>query len=148
MSLNVSDLSGDLWQFTMESSNDKFSVDGSIKDILLQESNERQNSRINDRLIQLLRLIDRGEEIHPGAWHEFLVLLINPGVEHQWGSSVFYLPAVRGGVMQSHRIIASALVGRSTRAGLDPIQQIPTLPGPVADFRKRWKTSRWVRTEF
>ena len=141
VSLDVSDRSGKLWQFTMESSNklqsakDKdFSVDGNAQNILLQSGNGGTKSRRNDRLLQLLRLIEETEEIPSLAWHEFLVLLINPGAENQWGSNAFYLPAVRGGIMQSHRIIASALVGRSTHAGFERIPQIPTLPGGVADF--------------
>ena len=134
VSLNVSDLGGDLWQFAMESSKDKPLVSGNIQDILLQDGGGGTNSRRNDRLLQLLRLIEREEKTHPLAWHEFLVSLINPDAESQKRHAGFYLPAVRGGIMLSHRIIASALVGRSTRAGLEPIQQIPTLPGPVADF--------------
>lgn len=147
VSLDVSDRSGKLWQFTMESSNKKpltlalqsnkdkvFSVDGNAQNILLQGGNGGTKSRRNDRLLQLLRLIEETEEIPSLAWHEFLVLLINPGAENQWGSNAFYLPAVRGGIMQSHRIIASALVGRSTHAGFERIPQIPTLPGGVADF--------------
>ncbi len=44
-----------------------------------------------------------------------------------------YLPAARSGIMQSHRVIASSLVARSTRAGLETLE-IPTLSGVVADF--------------
>ena len=39
--------------------------------------------------------------------------------------------------MQSHRVIASALVARSTRAGFERIPQIPTFSGGVADFMQR-----------
>ncbi len=137
VSLNVNDLSGDLWQFAVESSSDEASVSGSVQDILLQGGNRGINSRRNDRLLQLLRQIERAEEIPPLAWHEFLVLLINPDAENQWASDVFYVPAVRGGIMESHRIIASALVGRSSYAGFEPTPQIPTLPGAIADFVRR-----------
>ena len=137
VSLNVNDLSGDLWQFAVESSSNEASVSGSVQDILLQGDNRGINRRRNDRLLQLLRLMERTEEIHPLAWHEFLVLLINPDAENQWASDVFYVPAVRGGIMESHRIIASALVGRSSYAGFEPTPQIPTLPGAIADFVRR-----------
>ena len=39
--------------------------------------------------------------------------------------------------MQSHRVIASSLVARSTRAGLEPFPEIPTLSGVVADFMEQ-----------
>ena len=45
----------------------------------------------------------------------------------------YYLPAARSGIMQSHRVIASSLVTRSTRAGLEPLE-VPTLSGVVVDF--------------
>ena len=48
----------------------------------------------------------------------------------------YYLPAARSGIMQSHRVIASSLVGGATRAGLDPLA-VPTFSGVIADFMKR-----------
>ena len=53
------------------------------------------------------------------------------------GRNTCYLPAVRGGIMQSHRMIASALVSRSTRAGFERFPQIPTFSGGVADFMQQ-----------
>ena len=48
----------------------------------------------------------------------------------------YYLPAARSGIMQSHRVIASSLVTRSTRAGLEPLE-VPTLSGVIADFMQQ-----------
>ena len=45
----------------------------------------------------------------------------------------YYLPAARSGIMQSHQVIASSLVARSTRAGLETLE-VPTLSGVIADF--------------
>ena len=45
----------------------------------------------------------------------------------------YYLPAARSGIIESHRVIASSLVARSTRSGLD-MSETPTLSGGVADF--------------
>ena len=45
-----------------------------------------------------------------------------------------YLPAARSGIMQSHRVIASSLVGRSTRAGFQSFPELPTFSGVMADF--------------
>lgn len=48
----------------------------------------------------------------------------------------YYLPAARSGIMQSHQVIASSLVARSTRAGLETLE-VPTLSGVVADFMEQ-----------
>ena len=45
----------------------------------------------------------------------------------------FYLPAARTGIMQSHRVITSALLRRATSAGLEAIS-VPTLSGVLSDF--------------
>ena len=45
----------------------------------------------------------------------------------------YYLPAARSGIIQSHRVIASSLIARSARSGLEA-SEIPTLSGGVADF--------------
>ena len=49
----------------------------------------------------------------------------------------FYLPAARSGIMQSHRIIASSLVKRTTRVGLERFPEVPTMSGAIADFMER-----------
>ncbi len=51
-------------------------------------------------------------------------------------SKIIYLPAARSGIMQSHRVIASSLIARSTRAGLETLE-VPTLSGVVADFMEQ-----------
>ena len=48
-----------------------------------------------------------------------------------------YLPANRSGIMQSHRLIASSLVARSTRTGQGHPREFPTLPGVTADFMEQ-----------
>ena len=136
MSLNVGDHSGDLWRFTMDSSNDQPSIDQYLEDILLQSSGQSRNYQINHQwMLELIRKLEQAKGIDPFEWHDFLVSLIyQEGPENRWARGAFYLPAVRGGIMQSHRIIASALVGRATRAGFERIPQIPTFSGSVADF--------------
>ena len=53
------------------------------------------------------------------------------------GGDAYYLPAARSGIMQSHRVIASSLVARSTRAGLERFPELPTFSGVMADFMQR-----------
>ena len=45
----------------------------------------------------------------------------------------YYLPAARSGIMQSHGVIASALIKRATRIGLDRLE-VSTFSGMIADF--------------
>ena len=52
-------------------------------------------------------------------------------------ADVYYLPAARSGIMQSHRAIASSLVARSTRGGLEHFSELPTFSGVMADFMER-----------
>ena len=51
--------------------------------------------------------------------------------------SRYYMPAARSGIMQSHRIIASSLVKRTTRVGLEQFPEVPTLSGIIADFMQK-----------
>ena len=52
-------------------------------------------------------------------------------------TSRYYLPAARSGIMQSHRIIASSLVKRTTRVGLERFPEVPTMSGVIADFMEK-----------
>ena len=49
----------------------------------------------------------------------------------------YYLPAARSGIMQSHRVIASSLVKRTTRVGLERFSEVPTMSGVIADFMEK-----------
>ena len=51
--------------------------------------------------------------------------------------SRYYLPAARSGIMQSHRILATSLVTRATRVGLERLPEIPTLSGVIAEFMQQ-----------
>ena len=53
------------------------------------------------------------------------------------GTNRYYLPAARSGIMQSHRVIATSLVKRSTRVGLERFPEVPTMTGVIADFMER-----------
>ena len=48
--------------------------------------------------------------------------------------TLYYLPAARSGIMQSHRVIASSLVGRAAYAGVENFPVTPLFPGVTADF--------------
>ena len=46
----------------------------------------------------------------------------------------YYLPAIRGGIMQSHRTLVSALIERAPMAGLSSIPPVPLFSGVLSDF--------------
>jgi len=136
ISLKVGDLGGDLWKFAMKSDAERASVH--IEDIVLQPGGRSRKYLEEERFQSMFDSLEPGEKIHRWYWEEFLRLLFYPGKsEDLWAPGAFYLPAVRGGIMESHRIIASALVSHSTRAGFERMPQIPTLSRGVADFMRQ-----------
>ncbi len=46
----------------------------------------------------------------------------------------YYLPAARSGILQSHKLLASAIVRRAPFAGIEPLLPSARLTGAVADF--------------
>lgn len=46
----------------------------------------------------------------------------------------YYFSAARSGIMQSHSVIASSLVARSTRAGIERFPELQTFSGGISDF--------------
>lgn len=51
----------------------------------------------------------------------------------EFPNNVYYLPAARSGILQSHKLLASAIVSRAPLAGIEAFE-IPRLSGVVADF--------------
>jgi ABC-type cobalamin/Fe3+-siderophores transport system ATPase subunit len=47
--------------------------------------------------------------------------------------AAYYLPASRSGALQSHRVLAAAMIRQSSYVGIEDVA-IPKLPGVVADF--------------
>ena len=135
VSLQVSDEEQDLWQFGMNASREKIDVNGRIEDmVLLDHDGASKSMERRLRRLESIRISSRKND--PYVWGEFLELVTETSGSALTGD-ICYLPAVRGGIMQSHRVIASTLVGRSTRAGFERLPEIPTFSGGVADFMQR-----------
>ena len=49
-------------------------------------------------------------------------------------SDVYYLPATRSGLMQSHTVIASSLVARATRSGSERFPEVPMFASGLSNF--------------
>ena len=54
-------------------------------------------------------------------------------VRQEESGNSYYLPAARSGIMQSHGVIATALIKRATRIGLDRLE-VSTFSGMIGDF--------------
>lgn len=134
ISLTVSDAEGELWRFDMKSSREETTVSGRVRNmVLLPRGRTARSEGISRRFERVRSLADSGRLRSYMLLRELLELVADPGQSRE----AFYLPAVRSGIMQSHRVIASALVARSTRAGFERIPQVPTFSGGVADFMQR-----------
>ena len=116
VSLTVNEKNQDLWSSKLRISKSSITMDGAINEniVIVPENWLSPTRRIGvEDLVQLLN-------------------------EHRRiQGKPYYLPAARSGIMQSHRVIASSLVTRSTRAGLERFSEIPTLSGVVADFMEQ-----------
>ena len=63
---------------------------------------------------------------------------------------VYYLPATRSGLMQSHTVIASSLVARATRAGFERFPEVPMFAASLSDFLQQiilYKTDKKTKSE-
>ena len=84
--------------------------------------------QINKEMVLLPASEQSADEIL--GFEELLALLRGP----QEVVRRYYLPAARSGIMQSHSVIASSLVARSTRAGIERFPEVQTFSGGIADF--------------
>ena len=113
MSLRVCEKDQLLWNFEMQ---------GSESDITTKD-------HLNKAM--LLRDSDEAELHEKFDVEDLLDLLRHPRSER---GDLYYLPAARSGIMQSHGVIASSLITRATRIGLERIPEIPAFSGMVARF--------------
>ncbi len=114
---------------------------------------KRQLTRqINQRFAELLSYEvkgDSGEEISslPDEIYEDFARRYYPEVLLQHFQSTllpwkqleapidaYYLPAIRGGIMQSHRTLVSVLIKRAPMAGLSNLPLVPPFNGVLSDF--------------
>ncbi len=114
VSLSVSEKGQTYWDFELcVSGSTKPTITGHINpDLILFDANRKTELHEISDVERLFRSL----HIH----------------QRQTGNS-FYLPAARSGIMQSHGVIASALIKRATRIGLDRFE-VSTFSGMIADF--------------
>ena len=117
VSLIASEENRDLWSVKIGISQSEVSTHGAINEKMI----------LPPQGVKTLKNIRFDEDLLPGSFSLIREQLQRP----------YYLPAARSGIIQSHRVIASSLVARSTRAGLEPFPEVPTLSGVVADFMQQ-----------
>ena len=147
LSLIVSEENQDLWRLCMDMSQSTIVVNSHVSDMTIfpniwidSKSAHRKLSGLKDILNRELRSkTNRRNHLylldHLDLFDELFYMFTNSFAEERNGA--YYLPAARSGIMQSHRVIASSLVARSTRAGLDRFPELPTFSGVIADFMQR-----------
>ena len=120
-----------LWSFGIYNSGTEVTTDGSISEDTVLRHDDRMALR---------------KSLEPGDWRQ------EPVRGFSWiaPTKSYYLPAARSGIMQSHGMIASSLVDRATRVGLEQFSEIPVFSGMIADFLKQiinYDERRWFSDE-
>ena len=154
--LNVNEEAQDLWRFHAETSKLDTSdiiTKGAIEDSVLFPAERPASELRSSWAFRIRRLIKTEQELGSLLGGSLFQRFDNP--RFPWSDDPFgtfttllsdladsanrrtyYLPAARGGIMQSHSVIASSLVARSARAGLERLE-LPTFSGVIADFMER-----------
>ncbi len=115
----------------------------SLKKILLSQKQKKQRyGRVVDHNERMyFHLLDECIET---LFHHFHTALSNN--EENRLSIPHYLPAIRGGIIQSHRTLVSALIERAPMAGLSRLSPIPLFSGVLSDFMQKLINIRGDRT--
>ena len=117
VSLSVSEGNQKYWDFEMQAAG---------------SANPTITGHINPDMI----LLDANDAVRKIVFHEIVDLerlLQTLGIRRWRTRDSYYLPAARSGIMQSHGVIATALIKRATRIGLDRFE-VSTFSGMIADF--------------
>ncbi len=117
VSIKVDDGKKNLWNFSLNCSGTKKPVvEGIINpDLVILSSGKK-------KLQKTLGLEELNEYLHSSFFKQ--------------RRKSYYLPAARSGIMQSHGVIASSLVERSSRIGIELFPEISTFSGMIVDFLK------------
>ena len=118
VSLVVSKENQTLWSFGIYNSESCIMTDGFIGSDVVLRHDDRAALR---------------ETLDTGNWRR------DPARVFSWSvpAKSYYLPAARSGIMEIHGVIASSLVDRATRVGLERFSEIPAFSGLIADFLKQ-----------
>ena len=136
ISLTICEEDQNLWHFHFGMSESGVTTDGGIENAILFPEGWLA-SELKDWDYSRRRLVEKAQRISSLQEYRNLLFDILFEISHMADDErtrIHYLPAARSGIMQSHRVIASSLVTRSTRGGLERFPEIPTFSGVMADF--------------
>ena len=139
ISLAVKERDRSLWKFRASVSESGVTADGRIEDDVVLFPEGGPESRLARRIRNWSRrwTDGSGNRRYPidALFEDLFFRSVRSHPDDAYYA--YYLPAARSGIMQSHRVIASSLVTRSTRAGLERFPELPTFSGVMADFMQR-----------
>ncbi len=138
ISLEAQEVCKRLWNFSMEIEKSAILSSGNIEDMNLFSDTSNNSYRERARRLSKIANLRVGDKDKKKHINYLLFNLLDTLNEHMMGqyTRIYYLPAARSGIMQSHRVIAGSLVARSTRAGLERFPELPTFSGVMADFMR------------
>ena len=131
-----------LWRLSMHVSESGIHSNGSINDMEVAPTHrrglEKNYGARYRRELQYILSSTKGESENKArvARNYRLVDILLSSIMSEEKKSV-YLPAARSGIMQSHRVIASSLMKRSTQAGLERFPEPLTFSSVIVDFMRR-----------
>ena len=116
------------------SSRKKEEIYQQIKEALPATEKQEYENRISDALERRERwfLIEQRERFVSMLFSQFHVALLSEAT-----IIPYYLPAVRGGIIQSHRTLVGALIEGASLAGLVELPSTPSFNGVFADFMRK-----------
>lgn len=115
--LKVSENEQTLWYFKVSDAGSGITTDGFINGDTVLRSDDKA------ALWETLDLTGWKDPVRTFSWSA--------------PANSYYLPAARSSLMEIHGVIASSLVDRATRVGLERFSEIPAFSGLVADFLKQ-----------
>ena len=129
VSLRVHEQDRDLWRFSMDVTQQQVTVEGQIENmVLLPPRDLAVDSSLSRRIGRIARTTG-------SSLFQELAEIASSGGGRASGK-IHYLPAARSGIMLSHRVIASSLMARSTRAGLERFPEV-SFSGLIAEFMQQ-----------
>ena len=143
LSLIISEENRDLWRLCMDMSRSEIVANSHVSDMTIFPNTWIDSELVHGKLSGLKDILNRelrstrNWRSRPYLLDLFDKLFMSTDSFAEEGNGAHYLPAARSGIMQSHRVIASSLVTRSTRAGLERFPELPTFSGVMADFMQR-----------
>lgn len=104
-----------------------------IKQTLPATEKQEYKNRISDapETRESWFLIKQSERVVSKLFSQFHVVLLGEAT-----IIPYYLPAVRGGIIQSHRTLVGTLIKRASQAGLVEFPSIPLFNGVFSDFMR------------